>query len=91
MAEIVSLRGDKVEADDGTKGLLTRLKTIVEEIENGGTKPEKWLLIVEAARPDNAAIIASRSYDSGLTLAEAVYMLSGEIYDIHWKARDCVP
>ncbi len=87
MAEVRFLRGEKIEVDDGTHGLLTALRDLISRIEAGDIKPEKWFLLVEAARLDNPAIIRTEVFDSGLTLAEAVYLLDGAKYDIHWKAR----
>ena len=86
---VVSIRGEKI--DDGSHDLLTKLKDIVAKVEAGELNPEKWMLIVEVARHDNPGIIHTESFDSGMTLSEAVYMLSGFIYDIHWKAREDVP
>lgn len=91
MAEVVGINGKKIETDDGYHGLLNRLKDMVAKVEAGEIKPEKWLLLVEMARPSNPAIIHTESFDSGITVAEAVYMLSGSIYDLHWKVRQDVP
>ena len=91
MAEVVSIKGDKIDAAFDERDLLARLKDIVAKIEAGEMKPEKWLLLVELPRQNNPAIIHTESFDSGITLAEAVYMLSGSIYDLHWKARQDVP
>lgn len=90
MAEVVSIKGGKIETEDG-RDILVRLKDLVAKIEAGELKPEKWMLLVEIARKDDPAIISTQSFDSGITLSEAVYMLSGSIYDLHWKARDDVP
>ena len=91
MADVVSIKGDKIDAAFDERSLLARLKDIVVKIEAGEIKPEKWILLVETPRPDNPAIISTKSYDSGVTVAEAVYLMSGGIYDLHWKVRQEVP
>lgn len=91
MADVVSIKGDKIDAAFDERDLLARLKNIVTKIESGEMKPEKWLLLVEFPRADNPAVISTKSFDSGITVAEAVYMMSGQIYDLHWKVRQDVP
>lgn len=87
MAEVVSIKGDKIDAAFDERDLLARLKNIVAKIEAGEMKPGKWLLLVETARCDNPAIVHTESFDSGVTVSEAIYMMSGGIYDLHWKVR----
>ena len=91
MAEVVSINGDKIDADKDALDLLARLKDIVAKIEGDEMKPEKWLLLVELPRDNNPAIIVTKSFDSGISVAEAVYLMSGGIYDLHWKVREDVP
>ena len=91
MADIHSIHGDKIEVDDGVHGLLTKLKDLIAKIEVGEMKPEKWLLLVETQKLTNSAIVHTESFDSGITVSEAVYMMSSSIYDLHWKVRADVP
>lgn len=85
MADIVSLRNEPIQTAD--LPLLARLKDLVERIESGEIKPEKYLLLVVKTSPKNPAMVCTESFDSGLTLSEAVYLMSGGIHDLHEAAR----
>lgn len=82
MAEIVSLVRDR--ASDCSADVVVTLRDLADKIEKGefGGPAERWMIVLETTAPDNKGFIRSHRRDSGLTIAEAVYMLESAKFDV---------
>lgn len=85
MAEVVSLTNKPV--DDGRHDAAKKLRDLAARIEAGEIGIEAWILCVVMPGKTDPSRSLTHSFDSGLTVSEAVYVLSGSIHDLHEAVR----
>lgn len=87
MAEIVGLDG---KARDGAMpgyDTLSVLKGLINSIEDGSLRPQKVFVIVEELIPGERGGAVYPTFDNGITVAEAVFLLETAKADIFEKIR----
>lgn len=82
MAEIISLVAER--ALDLSNDVVLALRGLADKIEKGefGGLAERWIIVLETTSPDGGTFVRSHRRDSGLTIAEAVYMLETAKFDV---------
>ena len=82
MAEVLGLDGRAITGPVSENTPLAVLQKLVAAVEAGTLKPEKMLVIVEEAMPNNPGNVRHPTFDNGITAAEAVFLLETAKADI---------
>jgi len=66
---------------------LSVLRSLVQKIENGEFAPEQVVVICAVSVPERPGHVTHPTWDSGLTVAETVYLLETAKFDIFEAIR----